>query len=132
MAISCPWALTYFPQQCTEPHQSVCEFYVTPTSSKQVVDAVHLDTTVSAQDSLYAELAYFRKPLTKMVTEPQRCIMLSMHPSRKSDRPGRAPHQYPSCFIQNTFNHLGRMLSKRNIKITGIPLRKVFGSLHPM
>jgi len=31
-----------------------------------------------------------------------------------------------------TFNQMGVMLSKYNVKVTGIPLRKVFSSLHPM
>jgi hypothetical protein len=30
----------------------------------------------------------------------------------------------------NTFNHMDVMLSRYNVKVAGIPLRKVFSSLH--
>jgi len=66
----------------TFPTLSLREFYNTPPTSRQAFIVVHLATIVSALGS-HTELSDFRKSLTKMVMEPNRCMMLLRQPSRK-------------------------------------------------
>jgi len=52
---------------------------------------------------------------------------ISPTPTQRGPHISSRPAVHP-----NTFNHMGVMVSKNNVKVTGIPLRKVFRSLHPM
>jgi hypothetical protein len=94
---------------------------------------VHRAKAICNSSSLLQELKFLHQNFWHNGNSEQQILQALNAPMRAPPQRNKDPVLVTfMLFVGTTFNHISRVLSKHNIKIVGLPPRKLSGSLQPI